>query len=94
LESQIQELTNLIKKQKEKVVNAYLIFHSKKELAKDLINSYLEYTNSKKRELPGIRKYKKEYDKLYDELYEKLNESDELIQKIDIITKDCEELIT
>jgi len=91
LELRVQELTNLIKQQKEKIVNSYLCFSSEKELLKELIKAYLELIRAKKQKLPSL-KLKKQNQRIEDELIEKLGE--EFVEKIQPILTDCEDLVT
>jgi len=94
LELRIQELTNLTKKQKEKVTDGYLDFfpESSKELLKNLIKVYLEFTRAKKQNFSSIREQRKQFNKLYEEIEEKLNEEE--MKKVEAILNDCEELTT
>ena len=90
LSFRIQELTNLIKQQKDKVVNAYLYFAEEKELLQQLITVHLEYIRAKQRKISAF-KFRKQRDKIYDELEERLSE--EQMEKVEFIFQDCEELV-
>ena len=90
LEIRIQELTNLIKSQKEKIINAFLRLFPEKDLLQELIIIHLEYTKTKKQELPSI-KLRKQRNKLQEELEEKVSEG--LAEKIELILNDCEKLV-
>ncbi|CAG8657614.1 7843_t:CDS:1, partial [Scutellospora calospora] len=92
LDIQIQELTNLIKKLKEKIVNAYIYFAPEKELLQKLIIAHLEFTKAKKQGVDSIIKYRKQFNKLYEEIEIRLNSK--LIQDVEIILNDCEEVVT
>ncbi|CAG8477145.1 15729_t:CDS:2 [Cetraspora pellucida] len=99
LELRIQELTNLIKQQKEKIVNAYLCFASEneREQLKKLVKLHLEYTNYKKRETNApdygkkCRKHARECLDIQDELCDELGE--EIINATQRILTDCEKLV-
>ncbi|CAG8589379.1 2737_t:CDS:2 [Cetraspora pellucida] len=102
LELRIQELTNSIKELKEKIVNAYLYLapEQEKELLKELITAHLEIARFRelKRPLNEYREQRKSCNALNKKLkekWEKLDEEgEELIEKVEIILKDCEELVT
>ncbi|CAG8613532.1 3032_t:CDS:10, partial [Cetraspora pellucida] len=99
LELRIQELTNLTKKQKKKIVQAYLCFASEdeKELLQELVTMHLEYTKFKKQSL-----YSSDYDDKCDEYEEKCQTikrklrnklTKEDMNGVRRILTDCEELI-
>ena len=91
LEFRVQELTNLIKKQKKKIVQTFLQLFPEKDLLQELIINYLELTKLRKQKLPS-RKLEKKCNKFKDELEDKLGE--EFIEKIEFILTDCEELVS
>nr|CAG8443473.1 13420_t:CDS:2 [Entrophospora candida] len=98
LESRIQELIDLNKQQKDKIINAYLThFGSERELAKNLIESYLEFIKFKKKETnsPNYRKKVKEYKKGYELIEEQLENKldEEAMNGMQRILTDCEKLI-
>jgi len=70
LETRIAELTNLIKTQKEKIINTFLNLFAEKELLQKLITIHLEFTKAKKQNLSTTRKYRKEFNMLYEKLEE------------------------
>ncbi|CAI2161592.1 13873_t:CDS:10 [Funneliformis geosporum] len=77
LESQIQELTNLVKNQKQKIVNAYLFLSSEKELLKELVTRHLEFTKFKSQEMNSS-----DYDEQCEEYEEKLELETKLNSKL------------
>jgi hypothetical protein len=98
LELQIQELTNLIKKQKERIVNAYLYFPPEKELLQELIKTYLKFTKLKSKKI-----YPNEHDNQYEEYEEKYRNIKKKLRKklnkeekneMERILSYCEELAT
>jgi len=90
LELRVQELTNLIKTQKQKIIQDFLNVLPEKELVQQLITTYLEF---KKAEKQGSlsRKLKKECNKIEDRLEEKLGE--DFVDKLQPILSDCEKLV-
>jgi len=90
LEKTINELTTLIKNQKEKIIQAYLRFAPCKELLKKLITTHLEYTKAKQQKRPVI-KLRKQKESLFDELTEKLSE--EVMEEVEAMLTDCDELV-
>lgn len=92
LEKEIQILTNIIKKQKEKIFQAYLFSFSENEqsLVKELIEAHLRLIRAKERRLPSL-KFRNQFYKIYNELIEKIGEKE--MEKTEIILKDFEELI-
>lgn len=91
LEEEILTLTKLIKQQKEKIVKAYLHFAPEKELLKEVIIAYLEYTKARKKGELSV-KLRKNFENLRNELEEKAGE--EFAEEIEIILNDCESLVT
>jgi hypothetical protein len=98
LESRTQELIDLSKQQKEKIVNAYLThLGSEKESVEKLIKSYLEFTKFKKKETSDsdyrkkVKEYKKIYEGIEEELENKLGE--ETMNGVQRILTDCEKLV-
>jgi len=95
----IQMLTNLIKKQKEKIIQAYLCFASKneRELLQELVTNYLEFIKFKKQEIDSSDYYDKcnEYEsqckKIKDQLQIKLDKK--VMNGVQRILNDCEELV-
>ncbi|CAI2171907.1 3189_t:CDS:2 [Funneliformis geosporum] len=82
LEDEIFHLTNLIKQQKKKIVQAYLRFNPEKELLRKLIEAHLQITKWRKKEAP-LTEYETElteYKKIRSDLKSKLNE-DKLKEK-------------
>lgn len=90
LEFRIQELTNLIKNKKHKIVNDFFNISPEKELIQRLITTYLKFKKAEKQRI-SARKLKKEFRKIEDELENKIGE--ELMENIQLILKDCEELV-
>jgi len=100
LEKRIQELTELIKQQKEKIISIFLRLSPEKELVQQLITANLEFIRFKKQtDQPGYSKKKREYERslntIKDELLDELPEetSEEIMDKIEAILTDCEELV-
>ncbi|CAJ0885547.1 6556_t:CDS:10 [Entrophospora sp. SA101] len=89
LELRVQELTQLIKQQKQKIIQDFLNVLPEKELIQQLITTCLEFKKAEKQKLPS-RKLKKECQRIEDELEEKLGE--EFVEKIQFILSDCERL--
>lgn len=92
LQFQVQELTDLIKKQKEKILEAYIYFAPEKELLQGLIKVHLEYSKAKKQKLPAI-KIRKQRDKILNAIEDKLNKEEDM-EEIEAILIDCEELVS
>lgn len=99
-EKRIKELISFTKRQKEKIINAYLCFasESEKELLQELVIVHLEYVKFKKQSL-----YSSDYDDKCDEyedqcktikekLRKKLTKED--MNRVRRILTDCEELVT
>ncbi|CAJ0837041.1 20397_t:CDS:2 [Entrophospora sp. SA101] len=84
LELRVQELTQLIKQQKQKIIQDFLNVLPEKELIQQLITTCLEFKKAEKQKLPS-RKLKKECQRIEDELEEKLGE--EFVEKIQFILK-------
>jgi len=97
LESRVQELTNLIKNQKEKIINVFLRFLPEKELIQQLIKTHLEFIRYKSQGANDSdysekkREYERRLNTIKDELEEKLE--DEQMNQIKAILNDCEELV-
>ncbi|CAJ0748979.1 12489_t:CDS:2 [Entrophospora sp. SA101] len=91
LEQEVERLINLIKQQKEKIIDAYLHFFAEKELLKELITDYLEYKKSQKQKLDNVFKLRRQYNKVYDRLADKIGE--EKMIEVEDILNNCEELI-
>ncbi|CAG8773694.1 23726_t:CDS:2, partial [Dentiscutata erythropus] len=90
MELRIQELTNLIKNKKHKIVDDFLNILPEKKLIQQLITTYLEFKKAEKQRIPS-RKLKKEFQKIEYELEDKLGEG--FMENIQLILKDCEELV-
>ncbi|CAG8596642.1 1769_t:CDS:10, partial [Racocetra persica] len=88
----IQELECLIRKQKEKIVDAYSLFAPEKNLLQKLIMAQLEFTKVSRQEVDGVIQYRRQRDTYYYELVDKLNKKQ--IQELEIILKNCEEMIS
>lgn len=97
LQVRIEELTNSIKQQKDKIVDAYLYFCSEKELLRRLINTYLEFLNFKKQGTNSPNYYDKceEYEDKCKEMKRQLRTklSRENMNEVQAILNDCEELV-
>lgn len=102
LECQAQELINLIRQQKEKIVQAYLThFGSEKELANNLIEAYLESTKFKKQDINSpdyyekCKEYKKKYEEAEENLQSELSREDrkKVMNGVQRILTDCEKLV-
>src|SRR5205823_628716 len=97
LEEQIEELNNLIKKQKEKIVQAFLRFAPEKELLKELIKTHLEFTELKKQESdsPNYDESCERYEVKCQEIKNKLRSklTKEEMNEVQRILGDCEDLI-
>ncbi|MCE8163376.1 MAG: protein kinase [Candidatus Moeniiplasma glomeromycotorum] len=98
LELHIQELTHLIKKHKEKIVNAYLYFASEKELLQELVKSYLEFAKLKKQETNSddygdqCEELEEKYQDIKKKLRKKLNKEEK--GEMERILTDCGELVS
>lgn len=90
LEIRVQELTQLIKNQKEKIIQDFLNVLPEKELIQQLITTYLEFKKAEKQGKPS-RKLERECNKIKDKLEDKLGE--EFVEKMQLILSDCEELV-
>jgi len=92
LELRVQELANLIKTQKENIVQDFLILfpQQEQELLKVLITTHLEFTKAKKNKLP-FANLRSQRDKLRNEIEAKLQAN--VIEKIEFILDDCEVLV-
>ncbi|CAJ0747001.1 12905_t:CDS:2 [Entrophospora sp. SA101] len=84
LELRVQELTNLIKTQKQKIIQDFLNILPEKELIQQLITTYLEFKKAEKQKLPSL-KLKKQNQRIEDELIEKLGE--EFVENLQPILK-------
>ncbi|KLL02564.1 MAG: hypothetical protein MRERC_1c183 [Mycoplasmataceae bacterium RC_NB112A] len=102
LESRIQELIDLGKRQEEKIVQAYsTYFSSGRELAEKVIRNYLEYIKFKKEKSSSPNYYEncKEYKKKYEEAEEKLQfglsheDKKDVINEMQRILTDFEKLV-
>jgi hypothetical protein len=91
LELRIQELINLIKIQKQKIIDDFLNILPEKELIQQLIASYLELKKTEKQKLP-TRKLERKINSTKDELEEKLGE--EFLDKLQPVLTDCEQLVS
>ena len=91
LELRVNELTNLIKNQKEKIISTFLQLLPEKELVQQLITAHLKFKKAKKQGNFSL-KLKKECQRIENELEDKLGE--EFVEKIQPLLDDCEELIT
>jgi len=90
LELRVQELINLIKTQKQKIIQDFLNVLPERDLIQQLITTYLEFKKAEKQSIPS-RRLKKECNRIEDELEEKLGE--EFVEKIQLILSDCENLV-
>jgi Leucine-rich repeat (LRR) protein len=92
LELRVNELTDLIKEQKEKIIQDFLTLFPEQEqsLLKELITIHLEFTKAKKQGL-SFADSRSKRDKLRNELENKLQTI--LIEKIEFILDDCENLV-
>ena len=100
LEQRIQELTNLIRSQKEKIISTFLRVFPEKELVQQLITANLDFIRFKKQtEQTGYGKKKRDYEKqlnfFKDQIWDKLPEetNEEVMDKIEAILTDCEDLV-
>jgi len=95
LEKRVQELTNLIKQKKEKIINIFTRLLPEKEkeinLIQNLVITHLEFTKAKKQKTPFI-KLRGQRNKLREELEELLGDS--FLEEIELALDDCEELVT
>ncbi|CAG8645009.1 7943_t:CDS:1, partial [Paraglomus occultum] len=95
LELRVQELTNLIRQKKEKIVDIFTRLLPEKEqeirLIQSLVIAHLKYTKAKKQKLSSIINLRKQRDKLREELEELLGDS--LLKEIEFALDDCEELV-
>lgn len=98
LEDQIAELNNLIKKQKEKIVQAFLRFAPEQDLLQELIIAHLEFTELKKQKSnsPNYDEKCEEYEIKCQRIKEKLRRRlpKEDMNEIRHILDDCEELVS
>ncbi|CAH1760406.1 5650_t:CDS:2 [Entrophospora sp. SA101] len=85
LELRVQELTNLIKTQKQKIIQDFLNVLPEKELIQQLITTYLEFKKAEKQGSPS-RKLKKECNKIEDVLEERQGE--DFVDKLQPILKE------
>jgi len=101
LEQRVQELIDLIEKQKGKITDAYLHFCQEekllknKNLLKELITMHLEITGFRKKNTP-IEDYRQQlqtYNTVRLQLFNELNDLD-LVEEVEKILKDCEDLVT
>ncbi|KAF0502317.1 hypothetical protein F8M41_019837 [Gigaspora margarita] len=91
LEFRIQELANLIKNKKKKTKNSYRFFkYLTRKGTNPEINYNLEFKKAEKQESLQENQ-KKEFRKIDDELENKIGE--EFMENIQLILKDCEELV-
>jgi hypothetical protein len=94
LELRVQELTSLIKTEKEKIFNIFarLLPEQKEELQliQNLVITHLEFIKASKQKLSSVP-LRRQRDKLRDALEEKLG--DNLVEEIQSTLDDCEELI-
>jgi len=106
LELRVNELTNLVNTQKEKIINTFLRLFPERDLLQELITKHLELTKFKKQALGSAnyrkqcRQYENDCHKLEDEIEESLLENDsneekveEKMNNIKSILTDCEELV-
>jgi hypothetical protein len=91
LETRVQELTQLIKSQKQKMIQDFLNVLPERELIQQLIATYLELKKAENQNLPS-RKLKKECQIIEDKLEEKLGE--EFVEKMQPILNDCEKIVS
>ncbi|WNE40080.1 MAG: Serine/threonine-protein kinase PknD [Mycoplasmataceae bacterium] len=90
LENRISELVNLIKSQKQRIIEDFLDILSEKELIQELITNHLELKKGESKKLP-TRKLKKECQRIEDELEDRLGE--EFVEKLQPILNDCEKIV-
>jgi len=91
LELRAQELTELSKIKKQKIIDAFVRLSPEKDLLQKLIEVHLEFTKAKKQKQPVI-KLKRKKEKIYSELETKIGD-EEIIEKVETILTDCEELV-
>src|ERR1043165_5064758 len=97
LEEQIEGLKTLIKKQKEKIIQAFLHFAPEQDLLQELITTHLEFAELKKQESnsPNYDEQCGEYEakcqRIKDKLRRRLPQED--MNEIRHILDDCEELV-
>jgi Leucine-rich repeat (LRR) protein len=91
LETRIRELANLIKTQKQKIINDFLNILSERELIQQLITTYLEFKKAEKQGISSID-LEDQYLEVKKELREK--QGKEFMEKLQLILKDCEELVS
>ncbi|WNE40674.1 MAG: hypothetical protein mread185_000131 [Mycoplasmataceae bacterium] len=91
LEIRIQELVNLIKNQKQKIIDDFLNVLPEKDLIQQLITSYLEFKKADKQNLDNSLDLEDEYNDIKKELRKKLG--NEFVRKIQHILSDCESLV-
>jgi len=101
LEKRIKELTELIKQQKEKIINIFLRLSPEKKLVQQLIMTYLEFIRFKKQAI-GSEDYEEKCDEYIDKTQEIKRQlrsrlSKEIVKdtmnNIQAILTDCEELV-
>ena len=90
LELRVNELTILIKTQKDKIINTFWRLFPEKELVQQLIMAHFEFKRIEKQEKPS-RQYRNKFNKLYYQLEAKIDEK--TMNEIDVILKNCEKLI-
>jgi len=97
LETRVQELTNLIKTQKEKIIGTFLRLLPEKELVQQLIMAHFEFIRFKKQAMDaeGYEEKMEEYEEkcwsLKKELRKKIDK--ETMNEVRRILVDCEELV-
>jgi hypothetical protein len=98
LESRTQELIDLSKQQKDKIINAYLThFGKEKELAKNLVEEYLEFIKFKKQEINSLdydercEDYEDKFKNIKKQLRTVLNK--EAMNGVQRVLTDCEKLV-
>jgi len=98
LQARINELTNLIKTQKEKIINIFLRLSPEKELVQELITIHLEATRYKKQAIDS-----EDYDEISEEYEDKCKDikkelrtklDKDTMNKIRGILTDCEEIVS
>lgn len=90
LEEKIEELSNLIKKQKEKIIDAYLYFAPEKILLRELISIHIEFSKTKREQSP-VGKIREQFNEVHTVLKDKIKEEE--IEKVEIILTDCEDMV-
>lgn len=91
LEKRIQELINLIKNQKQKIIDDFLNVLPEKDLIQQLITTYLEFKKAESKNSDNSLDLEDEYLEVKKELRKKLGT--EFTKKLQPILSDCEKII-